>query len=295
MKSLLKYCLSAAFLLGIFSCTKEMSQENGHNAIVQGDFYATIDGFQWDADSIQNVETNYNVTVLTGISKTGGQISMVLPGFKTGTYILNETSSPYAFYVNKLVDATAGYISNTFNAGGTVNITSIDTVNHLISGNFELTLIDPYTNKTVSVTKGVIAYVPYTVDSSPPVTTALDTLTAVVDGNNFVSGQVLTDLTSNQLSLGGISTDGTKSILLVMPGDITAGTYDMDFASGTYIGFYYPDADVTHVMASIANGKLTVVSNDTNARRIKGSFNFVATSTTGQTATIVTGYFSVSY
>lgn len=272
-----------------------MSQENGHNAVVQGDFYATIDGVQWDADSVQSIKTDYNVTVISGVSKAGGQISMVLPGFKTGTYVLNETSSPYAFYLNKLVDPLAGYISNTLNAGGTVNITSIDTVNHLISGNFELTLIDPYSNKTVSITKGVIGYVPYTIETSPPVTTQSDTLTAVVDGNNFVSGQVLTDNTNNQLSLGGISTDATKSILLVMPGDITPGSYNMDFASGTYIGFYYPDADVTHIMASIANGTLTILSNDTNARRIRGNFKFVATSTTGQTATIVSGYFSVNY
>jgi len=295
MKSLLQYCLSAAFLLGIFSCTKEMSQENGHNAVVQGDFYATIDGFQWDADSIQSIGTDYNVTVISGVSKTGGQISMVLPCFRTGTYVLNETSSPYAFYLNKLVDPSAGYISNTLNAGGTVNITAIDTVNHLISGNFELTLIDPYTNKTVTVTKGVIGYVPYTVETSPPVITPLDTLTAVVDGNNFTAGQVLTDTTNNQLSLGGISLDNTKSILLVMPLNIAAGSYDMDFATGAYIGFYYPDADPTHIMASIANGTLTVISNDTNKRHIKGSFNFVATATTGQTTTIVSGYFSVNY
>ncbi len=59
-------------------------------------FTATIDGNLWNADSVQLILVNSNGVSITGISKTGGQLSIVLPAFKTGTYTFGGQSLSYA-------------------------------------------------------------------------------------------------------------------------------------------------------------------------------------------------------
>ncbi len=163
MKSRLPRIILAALLFLQVSCTKEESKESGHGTIPpQGNFYATIEGNQWDADSLQLIQVGNNGVMISGLSKTGIEISMVLPEFKTGTYTLNASSLPFAFYVNLLGSLTDVYYTNEGSAAGTVTISSIDTVNHLVSGNFQFTLVNPSDNSTKTVTKGVFSYIPYT-------------------------------------------------------------------------------------------------------------------------------------
>ena len=86
---------------------------------------------------------------------------MLLPEFKTGTYTLNASSLPFSFYANVFGSLTDVYYSNSGSAAGTVTITSIDTVNHLVSGSFQFTLVNPSDNSTKTVTSGIFSYVPY--------------------------------------------------------------------------------------------------------------------------------------
>jgi hypothetical protein len=303
MKLRFTQVLLTAVLFSFISCTKEMSLENKNGtAPVNGDFYATIDGLQWSADSLQDVEVDTAGVSILGLSKTGEVITMFLPQFKTGTYTLNAQSASYAVYANIVTNPNSEYLSNFGKAGGTITITSIDTVNKLISGNFQLTLVNPLDNTTKTITGGILAYVPYEGGSAiiitPPPTGGgnMDTLTALVNGNAFTGAVVETekDTISGQLLVAGISADGITDIALDMPMNIKAGTYSLDFNKGMYFGFYNPSASV--ILVSIANGSLTIISNDAVNRRIKGTFNFIgSTSTTASTANVTQGYFSVSY
>jgi hypothetical protein len=297
MKPRITHLLLAAVLFSFFACTKELSKENGTNSgPLNGDFYATIQGVQWSADSLQLIVVNSNgLTTISGLSKTGALISMVLPKLQVGVYTLNAQSTPYAVYGNAF-DTTNIYLSNVGNASGTITITSIDTVNHLVSGNFSFTLVSPVDGTTKTVTAGVLAFVPYTGDtgtgSIPPNIT--DTVQATIDGAKFFGAEVEATDSLGQLLIAGISADQTQDVGLLMPDAITPGTYSLDFATGQYIGFYNPSLAIT--LLSQSNGTLTIISNDRTARRIKGTFAFTGSELMGTTTASVTqGYFAVSY
>jgi Family of unknown function (DUF6252) len=301
MKSRLSQWLFAIILFSFVSCNKELSLENGKEP-VYGNFYATIDGKQWDADSLQLIFASNGGISINGLSKTGGQISMILPTFKIGTVTLNAHSESYAYYTNILVPTPVGYLSNAGTAGGTVTISAIDTVNHLVSGSFSFTLINPDDNTSKPVTQGIFYEVPYSGNAVviiPPITgdNTVDTLTALIDGIPFVAARIESETNAvypDKLLIGGSSEDGTQRIELIFPIDVVAGTYNLDYETGNYIGIYYPP--VTETLVSQANGTLTILSNDTVKKRIIGTFIFEATPVVnGTAASITNGYFSVNY
>jgi hypothetical protein len=296
MKSRISGYLLFAVLLSFISCTKELSKETGTGTqIVNGDFYATIDGSQWNADSLQLALVTNTGFSISGLSKTGEQISMLLPVLKTGSYTFNALSAPIALSSNILTNTSAVFISNTGAAGGIVTISSIDSVKHLVTGSFSFTLINPADNSRRSITAGIFDQVPYSVDTSGGITTsASDTLQATVGGVQFNSAQVVTSITDSTLFIAGISGDGVEDIALGMPQGVAPGSYNMDFATGTYYGVYNPSSALT--LLSQMNGTLTIISNDTVARRIVGNFSFIASPlSSGTPVTITAGYFSVSY
>jgi hypothetical protein len=296
MKSPLTRILIAIALFLFVSCSKEMSKELSHDAVpTQGNFYSTIDGAQWNADSLQLILVNNNGVTISGLSKTGDEISILLPEFKTGTYNLNATSLPFSFYVNVFGSLTDVYYSNSGTATGTVTIASIDSVHHLVSGSFQFTLVNPSDNSTKSVTSGIFSYVPYSGGSgsvTPP--TNKDTLEANVDGNLFNPYQITTEVSGGQLIIAGITSDGSTMALL-MPDNITPGTYSLDFGTGIYIGIYNPPG-VTNGLVSQNNGTLTIISHDTVAKKITGTFSFIASPiSSGTPVTITEGHFSITY
>jgi hypothetical protein len=297
MKSLLTRILIAFALFLFVSCSKEMSKELPHDATpTQGNFYSTIDGIQWNADSLQLVLVNNNGVTISGLSRTGDEISILLPEFKTGTFTLNASSLPFSFYVNVFGSLTDVFYSNEGNASGFVTIASIDSVHHLVSGSFQFTLVNPSDNSTKSITSGIFSYVPYSGGSgnvTPPPANK-DTLNAKVDGNLFSPYQITTEVSNGQLIIAGITSDGSTMALL-MPVNVTPGTYNLDFGTGTYIGIYNPPG-VTVGLVSQNNGTLTILTHDATAKKITGTFSFIASPiTSGTPVTITEGYFSITY
>jgi hypothetical protein len=296
MKSRISGYLLMAVLLCFVACSKELSKEDGTaTQILNGDFYATIGGTQWNADSLQLVLVSSAGVSISGQSKTGELITMLLPTFQTGTYTLNSVSSSIALYTNPLIDISTVFISNAGTAGGTVTITSIDTVKHLVSGTFQYTLINPADNSQKSITAGVFNFVPYSGNTGGGTTPGgSDTLNAVVGGIPFNSAQIVSNVTNGTLFIAGISLNGDQDLALGMPVGITPGTYNMDFATGVYYGVYNPSTSLT--LLSQMNGTLTIISNDTVARRISGTFSFIASPLmSGTPVTITAGYFSLNY
>jgi len=296
MKLRLRSLLLPLILFTFISCTKEMSEEgkNGPGPGA-GDFYATIGGNLWNADSLQLVLVSSDGVSINGLSKTGDQISILLPAFKIGTYSLGTQSSSYALYANLLTANTNVYVSNAGAAGGTVIISSIDTVKRVVSGSFQFTLTNPVDNSTQTVAKGVFDYVPYTagvVGVIPPPGAPKDTLEVTVDGNKFFASDIEISDSAGQMLIAGFS--GTQDVGLFFPSDITAGTYNLDFTTGLYIGVYNPDPSVT--LLSQSGGTITIISNNTTTRRVSGTFNFMATPVgSGPTANLTQGYFAANY
>jgi hypothetical protein len=298
MKSRKFLNLFAVVICSFAACTKETSNEKGQGTNpLNGDFYATIDGNQWNADSLQVILVSSDGISITGLGKTGGQISMIVPEFKTGTYTISAQSLSYALYVNVLNDVTNIFVSSVGTAGGTITISSIDSVNHLMSGSFQFTLTNPADNSTKSITKGVFAYVPYVGDPGGgivPPTSGSDTIEATIDGNKFVAAQVEVSITNGQLLIAGFSADLTKDLAILMPANIVPGSYNMDFTTGLYIGIYNPVPTITLITQN--SGTLTIISNDNVAKRIKGTFSFTASPvSSGTPANITEGYFALNY
>ncbi len=299
MKSFVSFYLLAAFLSTLLACNKSISKENGNNTGTKGkeDFYATIDGSLWNADSLQVALVGSNGVSINGLSKNGEEVSMILPALKTGIYTLNPQSASYALDGN--IQGTSNtYISNAGTASGMVTISSIDTVNHLVNGSFAFNLVNPADNTTKTITNGVFDFVPYNVDLSvifmPPAVKAGDTLNAVIDSIAFNSGMVEAVNSNGQLTIAGIAANGPQDIALIMPVNINPGTYDLDFGTGNYIGIYNPAPNVN--LYSQHSGQLIIMSNDPVAKRIQGTFSFVASPlTSGTPVTITNGYFAVSY
>ncbi len=291
MKLRLASYLIIPLLISFVSCTKELSQENGGiKQILNGDFYATIGGNQWNADSLQLISVSNNGAIISGLGKDSEQIAIVLPTFQTGTYNLNASSSSIATYSSQQGKV---YISNTALANGTVNINNIDTIKHVVSGTFSLTLVDPTDNSQISITAGVFNAVPYN-GSSGGGSTLADTLQASVGGFPFTSVQVIKSTTGGELFVAGISADGNEELALGMPANVLPGSYNMDFATGLYYGVY--NIGISEQLLSQMNGTLTVIANDTVARRISGTFNFIANSLSlNSPVSITNGYFSLSY
>jgi hypothetical protein len=301
MKSNQPLFLLAFLFLSLISCSKELSKEHGYSPGPGnlGDFYATIDGKQWNADSLQLIQVdNSGIVAISGLSITGQVISMVVPVFKTGTYPLGGLALSYAEYGNLIVDPTKVYSSDGVNASGYITISSIDTVNHLMSGSFEFTLVDLSNNSTKTITKGIFNYVPYSGSYIPPPNgNILDTLNATVDGSPFISDTVITNVNNlGQLLIAGIPINTSKSIALLMPANVAPGTYNLDFTTGKYIGIYYPNSG-SNPLVSLLNGSMTIISNNTLTKRIKGTFSFTATPAQGggTPVKITNGYFSLNY
>ena len=298
MKSCFRpYLVSSLVLLLFIGCSKEVSNESGHGSLPgTSDFYATIEGNSWNADSLQLVLVSSSGASINGLSKTGEQISMLLPVFKVGTYALNAQSVSYALYENLLTNISNVYVSNSGTAGGSITISSIDTINHLVSGSFEFTLANPADNSTKTITKGVFDYVPYSSDAGivvPPPTGGLkDTVQVTIDGNKFFASDVQVSNSNGQLLIAGFS--GTQDVGLFLPPTITPGTYNLDFATGQYIGIYNPDPATT--LLSQTGGTVTIIANNTTTKRIQGTFSFTATPMgSGQPANLTLGYFAVNY
>jgi molybdopterin-binding protein len=233
---------------------------------------------------------------INGLSKTGDQISIVLSTFNTGVFTLGASADSYAFYTNILAPVEVDYYSNVGSAGGTVTITSIDSINHLISGTFTLTLVNPGDNSSKTITSGVLNSVPYTGSGViiPPPGNSTDTLKALVGGNKFDAAQVQVQTTSGQIIISGISNSGVQNLLLSMPDTVAAGTYDLDFTLGEYAAVYY--TDVSNPLVSNANGTLVIISNNTATRTIIGTFSFNASSMDNSiNLAITSGYFDVKY
>src|SRR6202035_2002745 len=204
MKPRLSIFLLIAVLFSFFACTKEVSRESrDRTGPIMSNFYATIDGTLWNADSLQLIDASNGAISIVGVSKTGEQITMSLPTFKTGTYTLNAQSASIAAYGTLSVSGTI-YLSNFGTAGGTVTISLIDTINQLMSGSFEFTLTSSNDNTTKTITKGVFDLVPYIGGSVTPPGSLADTLSAVIDGVDFTAAQVEVSTTNGQLFIAGI-------------------------------------------------------------------------------------------
>jgi len=299
MKRWAIHTLIGIYIIGLVACKKDTSYETGNPGgnVVSGSFHAKIDGTQWNADSIQSATVIAGLINITGISHDNQMITINVIGQAPGTYALTQQSSSYAAY-NLLSNGT---VTNSYStqgssdpaqSGGSISFSSIDTIKKTISGTFYFNGFSTSDNTKKVITEGVFTDIHYS--STLPPAKLTDTFKVDVNDTVFVSQSILASLTAGQLVIAGSTLDGSKSVGLYMPGNITPGDYTLDAFGGTYIGQYSPNPNT--LMVSKGIGTLTILENDAVARRIKGNFFFTAADIPDtMTAAISNGYFSVGY
>jgi hypothetical protein len=122
----------------LLSCHKETSHETGKG--LSAAMVAQINGVQWEADGTASATFSQGMATVIGVSADGQEINITLSDTVVGLYALNQSSTSFAIYTN--LDSTGNYAwttlqgAGTSQAGGTVNIISLDPVNRTISGIF---------------------------------------------------------------------------------------------------------------------------------------------------------------
>lgn len=293
-----RWALVFGVLLTMLSCNKELSYENpsGSDSTTSANFTASIDGVNWSAAaSAEAASFLAGLTNLSGVSSDNQQLSIVLDDTVTGVYTLSQSSvSTAVFSDNNTSDAySSSQGSDTTQSGGTVTVTEIDRVNKTISGTFSFKLYRASDGKQKVFTNGVFNKLSY-VDSLPAAA-GTDTMNATIAGSAWVAQSILASSFSSSITVAGSKSDGSQAVGLVMPQNITTGTYSLNYSGLTYFGTYSPSVSTGFASSS---GTLQILENNTSTRRVRGNFNFTAVDPTGsstQSYQITNGYFSVTY
>ena len=297
-------------LTGLFvfsSCQKEVDPSIIANPTppgATGNLKAKIDGTQWVANSVEGASRMLGLINITGRSTDRKYLTITLTDSGVHNYTLDNNSMNAAAYVDSSLSNAFSFTTNQGinpgDAGGFVNITSIDATNKKISGTFSFRVFRQMDGAQRTLTEGSFTNLPYTTTLPPG--NAADTFKVKIAGTLWVPPTVLASKTPAappllpQIAITGTSADGTKAVGMFMPADITPGNYTFDLFGGTYVALYNPDTDPNHSQGSMT-GTLTILSHNTTTRRIRGNFNFHAEALLNPllNTELTEGYFSVSY
>ncbi len=286
----------------LYACQPELSSPNSTNPNITGDFRAKVNGVQWVANRASGASRILGLINLTGQSTDGKTITITLQDSGVRTYALTQT----ALNAGVLSDSSAGTISFTSNgsadtskAGGSVNVTVIDTVRKTISGTFRFKVYRATDSSSRSITEGVFNNLSYAVTLQQP--SGTDTFRVKVNGVDFPYASVnavrLTtpiDIVSVTASTANIA----KSVGITLPGNVTVGTYNFAPLGFDYIGQYNINTTATSgIYMSSYTGTVEVLEHNLSTKRIRGNFSFKAKTLLPppDSANLTAGYFSVKY
>jgi Family of unknown function (DUF6252) len=289
------------------SCQKEVDPSilGNTNNPATGNFKAKIDGTQWVANSATGASRMLGFITINGRSTDKKYVTIAVRDSGVHNYTLDENSLNVASYIDSNLTNTFNFSTNQGvnpgDAGGVVNITSIDAVNKTVSGTFSFRVFRQFDNTQRTLTEGSFTNIPY-LTSIPP-TSSTDTFRVKIAGTMWVPPVVVASKTPAlppqllpQITVTGTSSDGTKSVGMFMPDNIVPGNYTFDLFAGTYLGLYNPDTNPNNSQGAMS-GTLTILSHNTTTRRIRGNFNFHAEALLNPLlfTELTEGYFAVSY
>jgi len=269
-----------------------------------GNLKAKIDGTRWVANSAEGATRMLGYINIGGRSTDRKYLSITLTDSGVHNYTLDNNSMNAAAYIDSSLSNAFSFTTNQGigpgDAGGFVNITSIDVPNKRISGTFSFRVFRQMDGAQRTLTEGSFTNLPY-VTTLPP-SNSTDTFKVKIAGTLWVPPVILGSKTPAapplvpQIAITGTSADGTKAVGMFMPADITPGNYTFDLFGGIYLGLYNPDIDPNHSQGAMS-GTLTILSHNTTTRRIRGNFSFHAEALLNASLNteLTEGYFSVTY
>lgn len=262
-------------------------------------FKVDIDGQTYTATSTTAVIGEGLISIGGFRGTSGENVALVVDGTQAGTYTdalmmySPSNASEYA-YTNINPD-----LEENQDPTGSVIITSIDTVNHTISGTFTFTGwwsdVDASLPSKV-FTNGVFENIPYTGGPGTNPIPGQDAFVATVDGtfNNYASDLAIAVSGEGENEILSINAfHATNDIILHMKTNSAAGTYNLTSEFLALPRAVYYDA-ATDTDYNIEEGQIIITSN--NGTRMVGTFSFVVKNTEGVTIhTVTNGGFDVDY
>ncbi len=306
MKQLTRLLMCLVMVSSIVSCQKELSEENGGDpSQVKGTLKMKIDGTQWVADKIAAATIENGSITITGLDNGGKSLHIALVDNGAANYSLNQQTVDYATVTDTKEANPVAYATDegqdADDAGGEVIITNIDQTNKTISGTFSFKAYRDADNKQLVITEGSFENLGYTTDepSNPPGGGSVTPGFSVkIDGAGFTPANLNIQRASSMIVITATQTAGAsaKVVMLTMPENITAGTYDLQ-TSGSYVGSYAGGSATGGSVFLSISGKLTITEHNTTNEVIKGTFFFEGEDQIGgaPNAQLTEGAFTVQY
>ena len=166
MKNKIYYLIAVVFLLNT-ACTKEDVSDTVNDTtplVISASMKAKINDTLWT--SITRVTNHYDTTgvfLITGTSTEGQIIAITIRGDEKGTYTSSTVIDSLSAQVGCVWQPDANSPTENYfvSKSGKVVITSIDTIEKKLSGNFEFSLINTNFSATKEITEGTFSNLKY--------------------------------------------------------------------------------------------------------------------------------------
>lgn len=284
------------FFLLILAVITNSCEENGiifPPSNNNGVFEVTIIGGETFSTTEANFITDNDNIVITAIkTDTDETFTLAIESFDIGTFSFEGVNNIATYIKNDPISAGVWSTFGETVSKGNVEFTAINYTDNTVSGRFNFSAKNSATNSSKAFTEGEFTNIPI---STQPV--SKDSFTAKVDGVVYEEISLFaTPITIGSTNLISITANRSfsENINFNLNENITSGEYDF----GSFITQSYPTGQyVVGGNIYVADGKITITSHDTNAKKIAGTFNFDATPVTSATPvhSITEGSFNVSY
>lgn len=280
----------------IAACQKEL---NFGNQSVLGTFTAKVDSSNWEATTVKGITRQAGMIIISGKSTNGNMIVLTVADSGVHSYSFhNLSASNLATYTDAVSGNNNIFSTNQWDLPGvygSLQITSIDTLNKIMSGTFSFRAYRQSDSLSHIISAGIFTNISYTI--SNPLPSATDTFRVKVAGTPFTYNSltgISTGAPLNQIAINALQGSVAPVVGLTFPNTIATGSFDFDGLAGTVKGLYNPST-TTNLLAD--SGSVEILEHNTVSKRIRGNFNFKALPLVGDSPKVylTEGYFSIIY
>lgn len=314
-QTLLRAVFFASILLTATACNDDDDDNGNPTPAPQSSFTGERtnplngDVTTWSADEI-SAEIGFFQSDLTIKARSGSDtLTIRIPSLEVRQYAI-AFDEPFGFdnrYVSVTSSDTIVYsyqvFDGSFDGGGVINITSIDTINKTFNAGMEgLQFFNvengPEDDDSFILQNAVLSNISYTEETFDIGGGFGDgTMSFSANGQNYSFDNATGIDDSGELTLSAFnSTLFAPSVNLTMNSDITTGTYDIGSANAT--DPIYASVAIENLLDiySSTSGTLEITSHDTENKNIVGTFSFEGDILFGtETINVTNGNFNVDY
>lgn len=254
--------------------------------------FGLVNSTNWRSANPRAVLTETSLKVY-GTSANGQTIILNINSGEVGEFVVSEYNGNYAEFIpNMSAGATRYSTLNSENGSGLLRVSSIDEEAKTVSGTFSFKAYRTTDNTFRTVSDGSFSNVPYQFFSVSDTSSFQNIFLFRESDFNWTTETITAERNDTALFIIGecSRTEAWQSITLWMSPTISAGVHYITPTGPVYAkfqqGFYeYP----------AVNGSVTIISNSSTEKKIKGTFFFNYLDNNNQTQSITDGQFEVLY